>query len=322
MNLNILSINVMLAQTWRWLNTTDIRQALMVHAIGAAMLIELQKAHDHLAEHSERRRQLEATLQQLTESVTEHDAMHDRMARAIYGALDAIAQGTRDAQLAHQCIGLQQLLLPEGLGIVSRSYVYEAGAIEALQRRVTPEVLRQLAAIPVGSETLADWYRAWVEAGQSLGRQVQQRAHLLKSTGRGGTGVADIDNRAARRQWTSTVRTFLSALDLMELSQEMRELILSALEASVEAAVRGRADGAPTNQPDVTDDITDDVTDDITDDGAAPGNDDGEGAGLDAAPGDDDGAGLAPDADLGTVPGELLADTPDAPNTDDSAQPA
>lgn len=300
MNLSILPINVMLAQSWRWLTTPEIRQALAAHPMGAALLVEIEKVHNRLAEQSERRRQLEATLQRLTDLVTRYDAVHDNLARAIHGALEAIALGTQNPERAAACRRLQSILLPEGLSIVSRSYIYEAGAIEALLRRVTDEVKAELAAIPVGGDTLADWFHAWVAAGQALGRHVQERAHLLKSTGRGGTGTAEVGNQEARRRWIGTVQTFVSALDLMELGAETRERILSALEASIDSALRARPGSDPEGDEPEGDEDED-----------APGEGDGDGDDLgDGEPDQDDGDDLGsgePDPDDGDGDGDAPA---------------
>jgi hypothetical protein len=79
--------------------------------------------------------------------------------------------------------------------------------MEALERRMTPEVLAQLQSIQIGTQTLAAWYLAWVAAGQEFGRLVGQRESVLARTTRGGTGVADVDLRAARGLWIQATRS-------------------------------------------------------------------------------------------------------------------
>jgi hypothetical protein len=144
--------------------------------------------------------------------------VHDSKGRALYTGLTSLAEGADDPALARLYLDMRDLLFPEGLVIVTRSYAYEAGAIEALERRVTPELLAQLESIQIGPQTMAAWYRAWVAAGHELGRLVGQRESLLARTTRGGTGMVDVDLRAARGQWIGSVQTFLSALALMELA--------------------------------------------------------------------------------------------------------
>jgi hypothetical protein len=243
MNLKILPINVMLAQSRRWLTEPEVRDPLEKHALGAAMLLEIRKAHDRLSLQSEHRRKLAIALARLTRLISDCDVVHDNKGRALYAGLTSLAAGADDPELARLYLEMRDLLFPEGLAIVTRSYAYEAGAIEALERRVTPELLAQLESITMGTQTLAAWYRAWVAAGHELGRLVGQRESLLARTTRGGTGMVDVDLRAARGQWISAVQTFLSALALMELAPEARENLLSALEAAILQATRSREGG-------------------------------------------------------------------------------
>jgi hypothetical protein len=243
MNLNILPINVMLAQSKQWLTDPSMRDPVAAHALGQAVLVAVKKAHDRLSMQSERRRQLEVMLADLTARIGASDLRHDRKARALHAALEALIEGTDDVILRQLYLALQQLLFPEGLAIVNRSFSYQAGAIEALEQRMTPEKLAELASILVGRETLADWYGAWVSAGNDLGKLVTEREIVFKRTGRGGSGVVDVDLRAARLQWVNTIQTYLSTLDLMELGQPVREALLSPLEANVAHALRNREPG-------------------------------------------------------------------------------
>jgi hypothetical protein len=254
MNLNILPINVMLAQSKQWLTDPSMRDPVAVHELGQAVLVAVKKAHDRLALQSERRRQLEVMLANLTERIGAADLRHDRKARAIHAALEALIEGTDDVLLRPLYLALQQLLFPEGLAIVNRSFSYQAGAVEALEQRMTPEKVTELASIPVGRETLADWYGAWVTAGNDLGKLVTEREIVFKRTGRGGSGVVDVDLRAARLQWVNTIQTYLSTLELMDLGQSVREALLSPLEANVAQALRNREPGiedpaAPGDEP-------------------------------------------------------------------------
>jgi hypothetical protein len=262
MNLKILPANVMLAQSRRWLTEPELRGPIEQHALGAAMLVEIRKAHDRLSLQSEHRRKLAIALARLTKLISDYDAVHDSKGRAMYTGLTSLAEGVDDPELARLYLDMRDLLFPEGLVIVTRSYAYEAGAIEALERRMTPDVLARLVSLPMGTQTMADWYLAWVAAGHELGRLVGQRESVLARTTRGGTGVADVDLRAARGHWISSVQTFLSALLLMELSPEVYENLLSALEAAVLQATRSREGG---DEP---------ASDDPGDGG--PGDDDGE----------------------------------------------
>jgi hypothetical protein len=265
MNLNILPVNVMLAHSGYWLENEPLRVQLAVHPIGAALLAEVGRIHGRLSGQTERRRQLALALARFSELMSALDLTHDNLARAIHSVLEALIMATRDADMRELYLRLRGLLFPEGLSIVSRTYAYQAGAIAALEARVSAADVAQLAAIPVGPETLADWYRAWVTAGKQLGEHVHEREALLVRTGRGGTATAEVDTRAARLEWIQIVQTLLGALDIMKIAPEAREQLQGSLEASVTQALRSRGSDEPLE--DVPDD---DVPDDEPPDGPAP----------------------------------------------------
>lgn len=289
MNLKILPVNVMLAQSRRWLTEPEVRDPIERHALGAAMLLEIRKAHDRLSLQSEHRRQLAIALARLTALISDYDVVHNSKGRSIYNGLTTLAEAADDPELARLYLDMRDLLFPEGLLIVTRSYAYKAGAIEALERRVTPELVAQLESIPMGTQIMGAWYRAWVAAGHELGRLVGQRESLLARTTRGGTGMVDVDLRAARGQWINAVQTFLSALALMELTPDVRENLLSALEAAILRATRSREGGS--GEPDSDEPAAGDPASD------EPGPGDGA-----LPPADDIIVALAPADDLAIAP--------------------
>jgi hypothetical protein len=255
-NLNILPTNVMLAHGEQWLGNPDLRSRIDASQLGAALVNELGRVHERLSGQVSRRRKLAIALARLTDAISVADVDHDSLARALHFALEALIAGARDAADVERYRRLQALLFPEGLSIVSRTYSYEAGAIKALQTRVSAEDVAELATITVGETTLADWYAGWIASGQTLGRHVHEREALYTSAGRGGSAVEAVDVRAARLDWVGTVHTFVGAIGLMNLDQETRERILGPLEASIDQALRSRANRASDETPD--DDLPDD----------------------------------------------------------------
>jgi hypothetical protein len=249
MNVNVLPIAVMLSHSEQWMRNQELRAKITAHLVGMALLLEVERVHVRLAEQVERRRQLSLEIERLTELITQLDLEHDGIARAIFLAFEALIAAAADAVTAAYYRRLQRLLFPEGLSIVSRSYSYEAGAIAAMERRVTDADLAELAAIPVGKQTIADWYRAWVERGKALGRHVHEREALYAHTARGGSGSENVDIRSARLEWVGTVQTFLGALHLMQLDEQAIERIVGPLDASITQALRGRAGNEPVEEP-------------------------------------------------------------------------
>lgn len=259
MNLNVLPANVMLAHSGYWLENEALLTQLTAHPIGAALLAEVGRIHGRLTGQTERRRQLVLALARFSELMSALDLTHDNLARAIHSVLEALIMATRDPDLREIYLRLRGLLFPEGLSIVSRTYAYQAGAITALAARVSEADVAQLAAIPIGPETLADWYRAWITAGKQLGAHLHERETLLARTGRGGTATADVDTRAARLEWIEIVQTLLGAVDIMKLAPEAREQLQGPLEASISQALRGRGSDEPVDEVPSDDVPADDV---------------------------------------------------------------
>jgi hypothetical protein len=259
MNLNVLPINVMLAHSGYWLENTALRVQLAAHPIGAALLAEVERVHARLTGQTERRRQLALALARFSEVMSALDLTHDNLARAIHGALEALIMAARNADTREIYLRLRDLLFPEGLTIVSRTYAYQAGAIAALAARVSEADVAQLTAIPIGPETLGDWYRAWITAGKQLGEHVHEREVLLARTGRGGTATAEVDTRAARLEWIAIVQTLLGALDIMKLAPEAREQLQASLDASITQALRSRGSDVPADDVPADDVPADDV---------------------------------------------------------------
>ncbi|WP_428265734.1 hypothetical protein [Haliangium sp.] len=318
MNLNSLSTNVMLHHSALWAEDAELRAQITATPVGAAILTLVEQAHQRLSTQSERRRLLDVSLVSLTELIAELDAIHDSMARAIHGAIDVLITASGDSAEIGALSQLKGMLFPEGLAIVQRSHAYEAGAARALERRVTKAELARLADIAVGRHTLADWFRRWVDAGKALGERVHERAALIERSGRGGTGVEQIDTRAARNEWIGVAQTFLGALGHMKLPAESTERILGSLQDSIAQALRGRGDGAvpddgePGDDPgDVEPDPGGDEPDpgDIEPDPGAPGAELSGGGAGDGEP-SGPGAGQTALAEAG-ADGELIALRPD-----------
>lgn len=268
MNLKILHKRVMLGLSERWLNDPVIRAELLAHILGAALHAALQEVHDDLAEQQSVRARIEAAIAALSKLIAQLDSDHDRMARALHYFLEALAEAEKDPAAAEVYRNLKALLFPDGLSIVQSSYLEEAGAIEELQRRVTPEVLAQLERIRVGRHTLADLYRAWVDAGRQLGQQVHERARLKASIASEGTTAAKAHVVPVRQKWIRTVHMLIDAIDMLPLSQTARENILAPLEQSIADALRGK--GTDETGDGDMDDVGDDDLDDVP--GDLPGN--------------------------------------------------
>lgn len=269
MQLRILSANLMLAESKRLLSDPAVRAAIeSLGELCKVALNVLDSAHDRLATQGQRRGEVNRRLADLIQSAITNDGTHDDKARGLYFGLQAIIAASAMPELAQKCAELQEVLFPEGLSIVRRSYMYEVGALEAMQRRVTAEHIALMKSLTIGTERLYDWYTAWIAAGEALRRCVQEREHLTTMTARTGSGGTDVDGNVARQQWITAVHLLVSALDMADMDAMTRELILGPLEASIAAALRGEDAGSEDGQDGENSEPAD------PDDGTGTGDDD------------------------------------------------
>ncbi len=260
MNLNALDSHVMIAHSTQWLTHAAVRAPIERHALGQAMLAEVHKAHSRLSQQAEKRRQHRGAVATLTERIADTDLRHDRNAKALYAALTALIESEEDPAIRDGYQRIQALLFPEGLAIVSRTFSYQAGAVETLKRRVTPALRDQLAKLPLGPKTFDSLFEAWVEAGLALGDLVAERERLLhRAQPSDEDGDEDsesppnrIDMRGARAQWISVAHAFLNAMNFIALSEDERNAVLRPLKTDIASAVRsrGRTDDSVSELPD------------------------------------------------------------------------
>lgn len=239
MNLNALTTQAMLVQSDRWLHNPEVHAALMKYALGIALKPQLVVSYEQLSLVQASRGKVYGDISALSARIVEVDQDFDDGARCLFFGLEALIAGARDQTSSTQFTTLRDLLFPDGLSIIQRSFVDEGGAMLEIERRVTPEILRALDAIRLGDRTLGAVYRDWVAAGAMLRELTQKRAQVRASAARGGTALPAIDGRNARQQWIKTVHALLGAFELENLSDATRELLFGPLYHSVALATRG-----------------------------------------------------------------------------------
>jgi hypothetical protein len=245
----------MIAISGEWLENPVIAMELCKRELGASLWKEIEAAHVLAVARSRERMAIEARIAELIKLGMRFDDIHDDRAHVLYHLLLLLAAATRDAALAEFLRRMHALMFPHGLRIVHMSYLAEAGAALELEARVTPETLARLASVRVADQTLADIYRAWVEAGKELGRHAQERARLEASLGMAGTTAPRTHARKVRTVWIRAVRLMLDALDLLGLSESTREHLLAPLQRGIQATLARRAQG----NGDIHDDLDDDL---------------------------------------------------------------
>lgn len=174
----------------------------------------------------------------LTETVQSLSDRYIRKARALHGFCECLADSTDDPELASSCRALKAFLFPRGLSLLKRSYTEQVGAVLELETCMTPEIMRQLQGIRVGSRTLADLYNSWVETGKEMGDCVTERAHLQASLSREGTAAPQANRSIVRFQWIRAAHMLVAVVNGLPLSDEAREMFFALLEKTTEAARR------------------------------------------------------------------------------------
>jgi len=240
LNLGLLSTEAMLAHSTEWLECPEIRAVLDVDPLSRSMLVKVEDVHLRLSRQQIHRSLSVRLVARLRDELEQLDGTHDRKARAVYFALSALLHGLDDAERVAAFSELRDSLFPDGLTVVNRSYLDEAGEALELEERTTEEMLALMRSLPFGAGTLADVFGEWIAAGKALGRKVQERARVQASLAVDGSAAVDIDVRAARSLWARTVGTFLRVLELLDLPAESLEAVVSPLQASVKAAMATR----------------------------------------------------------------------------------
>ncbi len=264
MSIHRLNASTMLAHSQAWIEDESLREQLTAHPLGAAMMEKIAEAHSDLAHKQGERSATAQHLDGLSESVTTLDAEHDSCARALYyhivalvgmaevdAARDSAADGSGQRRLA-ALRTLSARLFPEGLGIVRRSYLEEAGEVIARDERLTQAEHDLMAATPIGEHTLAELYQRWHRAGSELGRKSRERAMLRASLRNQGSATSPAVVLEAKRRWARTVAALVQIVELLPLEREVREALLGPVEESLRALARSSVSDtdAPESDPD------------------------------------------------------------------------
>lgn len=241
MRLASLTNNMMINTTEDWISNTEIRDQLnAIGPLGAGLLAEVEQAHTQLVEQSRRRSQMRARLLTLIQLCQQLDELHDDKARALFFALDGLLFAQEDPDQRLRLSELKARLFPIGLRVVRLPYVEEGGAARQLEEDIGPDLRAQLAALPLGQQTLEQIYDEWTQAGRKLGRAANQRARAEASMRTKGSAAESIDLRQGRNRWMQAVRGLLWALETKKQLQPLAEPIESALRNAISIADRRR----------------------------------------------------------------------------------
>jgi hypothetical protein len=155
----------------------------------------------------------------------------------------ALAYLVKSQPLAQQLRDLQQVLTPDGLALVQKSYREEAGQAALLESRLTGDHVSLMKTIQTPEGTLEDAVLEFISTGKQLGALEDSRAAVQK------TGPTPADAVKARNRWIRTINAMLSLIELLdEPSEAVRAIVQRIQIAAAKAEInQGTTDDARTS---------------------------------------------------------------------------
>ncbi len=240
MALRQLTIEEMVQISAPWATSgTPARSALQRVAHLAALLAQIDEAHRGI--HAAKPTTEDATLKQLSAEEAALDVQHDTLVRGTHGVLTMLAEVSAAAD---ELLGLRDLLFPEGLEHIRKTYRGEAGHAAMVASRLNKSARARLKAVTLHDKTLLDLADEWLAIAKKLGELEAERAHLSEAS----PGTPGQVN-AARLQWIRVVNAMIAMAELAEIDADTDALLFAALRAA-ERAASGRARRrAPVGEP-------------------------------------------------------------------------
>jgi len=233
MSLKILSTGEMVTLSEPWTNKSSAPCAA-IRAIPDLVPIAARVSEAHTELFTTQPNVNQATVSALTDQALQLDSRHDTLARSIYGLVTGFAEAAANADETRALLELRDVLFPEGLQGVNRSFREEAGATKLLSQRLTREHRAALQKLPLpGSRTVLDQVDEFLSVGKRLGEIEDRRAAEQMPGGTTGTDVI-----RARNKWIRAVNALLSMAELVEMPADTYQLVFGPLRAAEKAAER------------------------------------------------------------------------------------
>jgi len=170
------------------------------------------------------------------------DQRHDALIRGAFGFLTSLAEilGGEDGA---KYIELRDVLIPDGLTSLQKTYRAEAGQAKQLEERLTEALKARTDAIIVGPKqnpkTLTAVLQEWIALGKQLGELEDEKGKLLAQEADASTGAVLV---AARNRWIRVVNSILADAELVELAAESYAIVFGPLrDAERKADARARS---------------------------------------------------------------------------------
>jgi len=233
-----LATNEMIHISGEWLDPdSPAHKAILASSDLAPTIARLQSAHQDLV-NAAQPAALNPRLFQIIKEQTDADDRHDDIIRGVHGLLTATAMLFGPTE-GGPFLTLRDLLVPDGLSSVQKSYTGEAGQAAQLSARLTPEIRAQIDHIRVGtkkdSHTLGEFIDEWIDLGQKLGALENEKTRISPSDSGAAAGAGLV---AARNKWIRTVNLFVAVAEAIELEPDTDRLIFGPLHAAESKADR------------------------------------------------------------------------------------
>lgn len=233
-----LSSATMVHITAAWLDAGRARPFLEKMKRVAPLLEDVEGAHDGLMKAHRKEDASDVAVTAIQVEQLGVDRTHDRKARGAFGALAAFAELANTPEQAASYQRAMDALFPDGMRIVTASYVEEAGRTKLVRDRLSPELKATLKSIPSPDGTLLKTVTAWLDAGDALGALEEKRAKMEAAAARHRQSTGGGHLLRARNRWISVVRAVIDMIELEDPAAGVRDETLGPLERAVAQAAR------------------------------------------------------------------------------------
>jgi hypothetical protein len=168
------------------------------------------------------------------------DARHDRKMRGSIKLLEALADLADEPDDARRYLELRDVLCPDGLKGIIKSYVDEAGAATLLQGRLDDPKKKQLGKIAIPGGKLLDVVNDWMASAEELGALESDKTALTKLA-EAPEGRRPQDAIDARNRWIRVVAALETALAISGADEATVAAILAPLQEAEAKAARRKA---------------------------------------------------------------------------------
>lgn len=238
MSLSYFSAETMIAVSKPWLDPDRDRPVIESYPELSGSLTMIERGHNKVLSTQVVEGEISQQIEDLTVEMDVLDQEHDRNARITYTFLEGLAERATDPAETVKWNEIIKALFPRALSIVKASYLDQAGGVDKVQARLTPQMRQTLDTTMIDGEPLGETVDRWFEAGTALGDAYVERSQL-KSV-EDGQRVTAGDVREARHFWMEAVRNFRSMLAMVDMDEDERRRLLTPLRKEQEAAKRRR----------------------------------------------------------------------------------